>query len=88
MQLSIEISLYPLANDQYEDAIWDFIERLHKHLELKVDTNGMSTQVFGEYDDVVSKVMEEIKVTHEQVGSAIFVCKFVPSDRSDFVSKF
>lgn len=88
MQLSIDISLYPLANDKYEDEIWDFIERLHKHPGLKIDTNGMSTQVFGDYDLVVEKVMAEIKQTHQQTGAAIFVCKLVPSDRSDFVSKF
>ena len=86
--ISIDISLYPLADDKYEDANWDFIERLHQHNDIKVETNGMSTQVFGDYDAVVEKVMAEIKHTHQQVGTAIFVCKFVPSDRSDFVSKF
>lgn len=88
MQLSIDISLYPLANEIYEDEIWDFIERLHQHSALKVETNGMSTQVFGDYDAVIKGVMPEIKQTHQKIGTAIFVCKFVPSDRSDFVSKF
>ncbi len=82
MKLSIEISLYPLANEKYEDAIWDFIERLHKHAELKVDTNGMSTQVFGDYDLAVSKVMAEIKHVHSSTNSAVFVCKFINGDRS------
>jgi hypothetical protein len=48
----------------------------------------MSTQIFGEYDDVITKVIAEIKYTHQKVGTAIFVCQFVSSDRSDFVSKF
>ncbi len=28
MQISIELSLYPLAIDNYKDEIWAFIERL------------------------------------------------------------
>ncbi len=88
MKLSIEISLYPLAQEKFEDVIWAFIERLHKYNSIKVNTNGMSTMVTGDYDEVVKHVMAEIKYTHEQIDHSIFICKFVPSDRSDFKSKF
>lgn len=82
MQISIELSLYPLAEEQYKTEIWAFIKRLHNVEGLKVITNGMSTQVFGEYDLAVSKVMSEIKHVHETTDAAVFVCKFINGDRS------
>lgn len=77
MQISIELSLYPLAQTQYKSEIWAFIKRLRNTEGLKVVTNGMSTQVFGEYDLAVNKVMKEIKQVHSTVGAAVFVCKFI-----------
>jgi len=82
MKISIELSLYPLAQEQYKKEIWAFIKRLRNVEGLKVITNGMSTQVFGEYDLAVSKVMSEIKHVHSTTGAAVFVCKFINGDRS------
>lgn len=82
MQISIELSLYPLAKDQYKSEIWAFIKRLRNVEGLTVVTNGMSTQVFGEYDLAVSKVMSEIKQVHSSTKAAIFVCKFINGDCS------
>ena len=82
MQISIEISLYPLAETRYKDEIWAFIDRLNQVEGLKVVTNGMSTQVFGDYDLAVMHVMAEIKQVHETLGAAVFVCKFIGGDRS------
>lgn len=77
MDISIEISLYPLAETQFKAEIWSFIRRLRENNTLTVVTNGMSTQVFGEYDEAVSTVMAEVKRVHQQLGSAVFVVKFV-----------
>ncbi len=82
MQISIELSLYPLAEEQYKSEIWAFIKRLRQVDGLNVVTNGMSTQVFGDYDLAVSKVMGEIKHVHSTTGAAVFVCKFINGDRS------
>ncbi|MER2491400.1 YkoF family thiamine/hydroxymethylpyrimidine-binding protein [Catenovulum sediminis] len=82
MQLSVEISLYPLAQQQFETAIWDFIERVKQTPNVRITTNGMSSQVFGAYDDVMQCLQKEFKITYQQTGTAIFVCKFVPGDRS------
>jgi len=82
MQISIEISLYPLAEDKFKTKIWAFIKRLRLVEGIEVFTNGMSTQVFGDYDLVTTKVMAEIKQVHQTVGSAVFVCKFIGSDCS------
>jgi len=82
MEISIEISLYPLAEENFKKDIWDFIKKLRLVEGLEVVTNGMSTQVFGEYDLTVQHVMAEIKHVHETVGSAVFVCKFIGGNRS------
>ena len=82
MQISIEISLYPLAQEQFKSDIWTFIKKLRSVEGLRVITNGMSTQVFGEYDLACKHVMQEIKIVHESLGTAVFVCKFIAGDRS------
>ena len=82
MKISIELSLYPLAIDNFKDEIWAFIKRLRKVDGLTVVTNGMSTQVFGDYDLAVTNVMAEIKHVHSTTGAAVFVCKFINGDRS------
>tara|TARA_R110001583_G_scaffold90423_1_gene232276 strand:- start:4172 stop:4438 length:267 start_codon:yes stop_codon:yes gene_type:complete len=82
MKISIELSLYPLAQAQYKSEIWAFIKRLRNIEGLQVVTNGMSTQVFGEYDLAVSKVMAEIKQVHSTIGAAVFVCKFISGHHS------
>lgn len=83
MDISIEISLYPLAETQFKTEIWAFIKRLRVIEGLKVVTNGMSTQVFGEYDLATNAVMQEIKKAHQELGAAVFVCKFISGDRSE-----
>ena len=83
MNVSIEISLYPLAEENFKKEIWGFIKKLRLVEGLKVVTNGMSTQVFGEYDLATSHVMAEIKNVHQTVDAAVFVCKFIGGDRSE-----
>ncbi|SFC53969.1 hypothetical protein [Pseudoalteromonas denitrificans] len=79
MKLSVEISKYPL-NQDYIPFIKDFIDRLNAHENLRVITNTMSTQVFGDYDLVMAVLNQEIKKSYEQFGKAIFVCKFINGD--------
>ncbi|GLX86407.1 hypothetical protein tloyanaT_26600 [Thalassotalea loyana] len=86
MQVSFDISLYPLAEAEYKDEIWAFIERLNRLDGLKVITNGMSTQVFGEYDYTTEHVMKEIRTVHQNVGSAVFILKMIASDRSHLIN--
>ena len=76
MELSVEISKYPLADD-YIPAIKDFIDRLRAIEGLSVVGNTMSTQVFGDYELVMGSLTEEIRRSYEQFGKAIFVCKFI-----------
>ena len=79
MQLSVEISMYPLKDD-FIPAIQAFIDRLNSHPELTVITNTMSTQVFGDYDLVMDVMKQEIRRAYDTYGRAIFVCKFIDGD--------
>lgn len=81
MKLSVEISMYPLK-DEYIPAIKDFIERLNQQPQLRVITNTMSTQVFGDYDLLMDILKTEMRASWAQFGRAIFVCKFIDGDLS------
>ena len=81
MKLSVEISKYPLHQD-YISFIKGFIDRLNEYDGLKVITNTLSTQIFGDYDLVMQVLNTEIKRSYEEFGKAIFVCKFLSGDLS------
>lgn len=79
MQVMVELSLYPLVNE-YIPPIQAFIDRLNTYTELSVSTCSTSTQVTGEYSDVLPILGKEMQRTHEEVGQAIFVAKFLNFD--------
>ena len=78
MKTSVEISYYPL-NQEYVPPIKAFIDRLNKDEELIVKTNGMSTQVFGDYDHLMEVLTREIKQAFSNPHS-VFVMKLVNAD--------
>jgi uncharacterized protein YqgV (UPF0045/DUF77 family) len=73
MDVSIDISLYPLENE-YIDTIWTFIDLLKANRNLTVVTNGLSTQVFGDYKEVMGALTEDILNVFES-HKAVFVLK-------------
>ncbi|MEX1667964.1 YkoF family thiamine/hydroxymethylpyrimidine-binding protein [Zhongshania guokunii] len=81
MKLSVEISMYPLK-EEYIPSIQNFIDRLNSHAALQVITNTMSTQIFGDYDLVMDILKQEMRISYEKHGRAIFVCKFIDGDLS------
>lgn len=79
MKISVEISKYPLSAD-YIPAIQGFIDRLNTHKSITVITNTMSTQVFGEFDDVMLAIKSEMKTSFELDLKQVMVMKFINSD--------
>lgn len=75
MKISVDISYYPLT-EEYVVPILDFIARLNQYKQIAVETNGMSTQVFGEFDDVMNAISVEMKKSFE-LPHSVFVMKFV-----------
>ena len=74
MECSVEISMYPI-NNNYKPAIINFIKRLRKHPFISIETNGMSTQVFGDYNRVMKAINTEIKNTFTEEGKVVFNIK-------------
>lgn len=75
MQTSVEISYYPLY-EEFIPHIKDFIDRLNQNKKIVVRTNGMSTQVFGDYDEVMAALTKEIKKSFE-LPHSVFVMKVI-----------
>jgi uncharacterized protein YqgV (UPF0045/DUF77 family) len=78
MKTSVEISYYPL-NQEYIPPIKNFIDRINKYPKLVVRTNTMSTQIFGEYSDVMKALIYEIEKSFD-LPHSIFVMKIINAD--------
>ncbi len=81
MKTSVEISMYPLLQE-YGTPILKFIERLRQYNGLRVKSNTMSTQVFGEYDLVMQAITVETKAALQSEEAVVFVVKIVNLDLS------
>jgi len=79
MKTTVELSNYPL-NEVYKPIIKDFIKRLNTNPSFKVITSATNTQVSGDYDEVMSMLQEEIKLSFEKFGKAVFVMKVLKGD--------
>lgn len=79
MYLSAQLSFYPLTED-YKQPIHELISRLEKS-GLEVYPNRMSTQIFGEYDEVMSVLSDTMKWSFETYGKAAFTVNFLEGDR-------
>jgi len=80
MKISIDISYYPLSQEHIP-PILDFVERIKSHENLMVRTNGLSTQVFGGFDEALDIVKEEMRKSFE-LPNSVFVLKIVNVDQS------
>ena len=80
MKISLDISLYPLDKN-YEAPIIKFIEKL-KTSSFKIMENPLSTQVYGDYDEVMDFVKTAMKDTFMTEEMAVFTIKFIKGDRS------
>lgn len=86
MNISVELTLTPLQDD-YEPAIINFIKKL-RNSGLTVIENPLSTQVYGDYDTVMSLLQIEMKIALQAVEKGLLYIKIVKSDRSDYEPHF
>ena len=84
MRISVDISLYPLT-EGYEKPILAFIDKLEANGKLRVKRNSLSTQVFGEYRDVMDCLDAEIEAVFAVLPHSVFAMKFIGTDRADVV---
>ena len=76
MMITVEMSLYPL-NADYKPVIRAFIHELRTYDGIETVTNQMSTQVSGEFDDVMPAVTACIRHSMEGNDKVVFVTKFL-----------
>ncbi len=80
MNVSIDISMYPLHKD-FEKPIIDFIKKL-RNSKFHVEENGLSTQIFGKYLEVMDFINSNIHQTLLNEKNCVFILKIVTDDRS------
>lgn len=78
MIATVEISMYALE-DAYEQKVIDFIQRVKHNKNIRVEVNGLSTQLFGEYEELMDVLKKEMKTVFEN-GKAVFVLKLAGSE--------
>lgn len=86
MKISVELTLTPIQ-DNYEPAIINFIKKIRSS-GLIVKENPLSTQVYGDYDEVMKLLNTEIKNAFEAIERGLIYIKIVKSDRSDYAADF
>ena len=86
MRISVDLTLSPLQND-YEAHIISFIKALRAS-KFTVLENPLSTQIYGEYDELMLFLTMEIKKSFQDVDISVLTMKVVKTDRSDYESNF
>ena len=83
MNLSVEISMYPLQ-DGYKPKIKDFLDDLNRRAnklgEIDIRSTNMSTRVFGEYNAVTQVLNLAMHRSMNLYGKIVFVAKYLEGD--------
>ena len=65
MKATLEISMYPLLVEEeksnYKVLVKEFLKKIKKKKKLKIETNGLSSIVYGEYNDIINLFDNEVK---------------------------
>ncbi len=86
MKVSVELTLSPLQDD-FETPIINFIKRL-RDSEFTILENPLSTQIYGDYDQLMPFLIQEIKRSFDDVDISILQMKIVKTDRSQYEPDF
>jgi len=68
--------MYPLNKD-YKPSIISFIQNLRKHPFIIVKTNGISTQVFGDFKRLMKAINYEMENTFFSGEKVVFNLKII-----------
>jgi len=79
MQLTAELSLYPLS-ENYIEIVLSFITELEKEQGLTIRRNAMSTQISGDSKLVMNTIERLLMRSFERYGRQGLTAKFIPGD--------
>jgi len=86
MNVSVDISMYPLQ-DGYKPKIKEFLDDINARANgVEIRTSNMSTRMFGEFDAVNNLLNSAMKVSMQKYGKIVFVCKFLQGDARELKS--
>ena len=80
MKVSVELTLSPLSND-FESVIQTYIRGLRAS-GLKIIETPLSTQVYGDYNEVISLINELNKTVFAEKNNILLNLKIVKGDLS------
>ena len=86
MEISVELTFSPLQDD-FEQHIINFIKKLRAS-GLTILENPLSTQVYGNYDELMRFLNSEIKAAFELMDKGLLYMKIVKTDRSEYEPHF
>ena len=86
MKLSTELTLTPLKDD-FIPTIKSFIKSIRES-KFTVLENPLSTQIYGDFDDLMTFLIPEIKAVFEKEDAVILQIKLVKGDRSQYEPDF
>ena len=86
MKISVELTLAPLKSS-YIPSIKNFIMGL-RNMGFRVIENPLRTQVFGDYDEIMTSLVPLIKSTFEDEEDIMLHLKLVKGDRSNYEPDF
>ena len=77
MKTTVEISLYKLqeknSKDNYKVIVKEFLNKINNK-NLEIETNGLSSIIYGDYSDIMELLNNEVKRFLEKYRS-VFVLK-------------
>ncbi|TVZ41445.1 hypothetical protein P886_0791 [Alteromonadaceae bacterium 2753L.S.0a.02] len=79
MKLSVELTYYPLQQQDPVAAIKQTIAKLNTYPDLAISTFPTATVVMGEHDTVMAMLSELLVWGYEQFGRSVFIAKFLPA---------
>ncbi|HTW75345.1 MAG TPA: YkoF family thiamine/hydroxymethylpyrimidine-binding protein [Steroidobacteraceae bacterium] len=77
MEVGVEISFYPLQREEFLAPIRALIERLNSQPGVRVVTNSMSTQLYGEYGEVMRILTHELRTALAARWRSVIMLKLV-----------
>ncbi len=82
MDISVELTFSPLQDD-FEQPIINLITAL-RNSGLHIKENPLSTQVYGDYQNVMKVLNNEIETALQAVNHGVLYMKIVKFNRKDY----
>lgn len=86
MKISVELTLTPLQ-DEFDFPIINFIKALRAS-NLTVIENALSTQIYGDYNEVMGVLNKEIEIALQAINNGVMLIKIVKGNRSNYEPHF